>query len=199
MARTRWPPGPVNPGLLPRPGRSDRQRRWVPEKPGARPASRSQDSPSGAGRFGGQAGTQAPDATPAPAQNHGSRAGSRQAGPGSTIHILPAESAWLNTVPALAGRRTPIIQLGAYQRRPKSGFGHVIVYGGSWPGGQDSLASAGLADAMRPVALALGGRAGPGLRARRDDGGKIPVGLGRGYLAKCRRACRWATRISARG
>src|SRR5512142_2732481 len=31
MARTRWPPGPVNPGLLPRPGRSDRQRRWVPE------------------------------------------------------------------------------------------------------------------------------------------------------------------------
>ena len=31
MVRTRWPPGPVNPGLLPRPGRSDRQRRWVPE------------------------------------------------------------------------------------------------------------------------------------------------------------------------
>ena len=34
MARTRWPPGPVNPGLLPRPGRSDRQRRWVPENLG---------------------------------------------------------------------------------------------------------------------------------------------------------------------
>ena len=114
-------------------------------------------------------------------------------------HVQIAESAWLNTVPALAGRRTQIIQLGACQRLPKSGFGHVIVYGGSWPGGQDSLASAGLADAMRPVALALGGRAGPGLRARRDDGGKIPVGLGRGHLAKCRRACRWATRISARG
>src|SRR6185437_2132330 len=30
MARTRWPPGSGNPGLLPRPGRSDRQRRWVP-------------------------------------------------------------------------------------------------------------------------------------------------------------------------
>jgi hypothetical protein len=30
MARTRWPPGPVNPGLLPRPGGSDRQRRRVP-------------------------------------------------------------------------------------------------------------------------------------------------------------------------
>jgi hypothetical protein len=39
MARTRWPPGPVNPGLLPRPGRSDRHRRWVPE-PGARPTDR---------------------------------------------------------------------------------------------------------------------------------------------------------------
>ena len=56
MARTRWPPGPVNPGLLPRPGRSDRQRRWVP-KAGARPTDRYQDSPSGVGRFGGQAGT----------------------------------------------------------------------------------------------------------------------------------------------
>src|SRR5215469_14330537 len=30
MARTRWAVGPGNPGLLPRPGRSDRQRRWVP-------------------------------------------------------------------------------------------------------------------------------------------------------------------------
>ena len=86
MARTRWPPGPVNPGLLPRPGRSDRQRRWVPEKPGARPAGRYQDSPSGVGRFGGQAGTQVSDLTPTPPQNHGSRAG-------STTHILPAEYA----------------------------------------------------------------------------------------------------------
>jgi hypothetical protein len=39
MARTRWPSGPVNPDLLPRPGRSDRQRRWVPENLG--PADRS--------------------------------------------------------------------------------------------------------------------------------------------------------------
>src|SRR5258707_6481531 len=39
MARTRWPPGPVHPGLLPRPGRSDRQRRWVPKNLG--PADRS--------------------------------------------------------------------------------------------------------------------------------------------------------------
>src|ERR1022692_2971944 len=76
--------GPVNPGLLPGTGRSGRHCRWVPET-GARPTDRSQDSPNGVGRFGGQAGTQAPDPTPVPGQNHGSRAG-------TTIHILPAES-----------------------------------------------------------------------------------------------------------
>jgi hypothetical protein len=32
--------GPVNPGLLSRTGRSDRQRRWVPQKPGTRPTDR---------------------------------------------------------------------------------------------------------------------------------------------------------------
>jgi hypothetical protein len=32
MARTRWPPGSVNPGLLHRTGRSDRHRRWVPQR-----------------------------------------------------------------------------------------------------------------------------------------------------------------------
>src|SRR6266849_6100004 len=37
----------------------------------------------GVSRFGGQAGTQAPDPTPAPPQNRGSRAG-------SLTHILPA-------------------------------------------------------------------------------------------------------------
>src|SRR5215510_8266955 len=63
MARTRWPPGPVIPGLLPRPGRSDRQRRWVP-KTGARPTDRYQDHPSGVGRFAGQAGTQSPTLRP---------------------------------------------------------------------------------------------------------------------------------------
>jgi hypothetical protein len=42
MARTRWPPGPVNPGLLPRPGRSDRQRRQRRQVPKtwARPTDR---------------------------------------------------------------------------------------------------------------------------------------------------------------
>src|SRR6266568_9068385 len=44
-----------------------------------------QDNPSGVSRFGGQAGTQAPGPTPAPPQNHGSRAG-------STTHTLPADS-----------------------------------------------------------------------------------------------------------
>src|SRR5580704_13786256 len=85
MARTRWPSDPVNPGLLPRPGRSDRQRRRVPENLGPGRQIVSQDSPSGVSRIGGQAGTQAPDPTPAPSPNHGSRAG-------STIHSLPAES-----------------------------------------------------------------------------------------------------------
>src|SRR5215510_16094291 len=84
MARTRWPPGPVIPGLLPRPGRSDRQRRWVP-KTGARPTARSQDNPNGVGRFGGQAGP-GPDPTPASPHNVGSRAG-------TLTHILPADYA----------------------------------------------------------------------------------------------------------
>jgi len=88
MARTRWPPGPGNPGLLPRPGRSDRQRRWVPQKPGPGRQIDSQDSPSGVSRFGGQAGTQATDPTPPPDQSQGGRAG-------STTHILPADYALL--------------------------------------------------------------------------------------------------------
>src|ERR1019366_3158155 len=67
-------------------GRSDRHRRWVPEKLGPGRQIVSQDSPSGVSRFGGQAGTQVSDLTPTPPQNHGSRAG-------STTHILPAEYA----------------------------------------------------------------------------------------------------------
>jgi hypothetical protein len=76
---------PGNPGLLHRPGRSGRQRRQVPENLGPGRQIVSQDSPSGVSRIGGQARTQAPDPTPAPPQNHGSRAG-------STTHSLPAES-----------------------------------------------------------------------------------------------------------
>src|SRR5205814_9159038 len=75
-----------DPRPLPRPGRSDRQRRWVPLKPGPGRQIVSKDSPSGVSRFEGQAGTQAPDATPPPSQDRGSRAR-------STTHILPADYA----------------------------------------------------------------------------------------------------------
>jgi hypothetical protein len=79
MARTRWPPGPVNPGLLHRTGRSDRQRRWVPKNLGPGRQVVSQDSPDSVSRTGSQAGTQAPDPTPVPSQNRGSRAGGPEA------------------------------------------------------------------------------------------------------------------------
>src|SRR6266851_4554519 len=79
--------GPVNPGLLHRPGRSDRLRRWVPGNPGTRPTDRLARQHVGVSRIGGQAGTQeTSDPTPTPSQTRGSRAG-------STIHSLPAEYA----------------------------------------------------------------------------------------------------------
>src|SRR5690348_10095135 len=78
--------GPGNPGLLSRTGRSDRQRRWVPQKPGTRPTNRFAGQPEdGVSRFGGQAGTQAPDPMLTPPRNRGSRAG-------STTLTLPADS-----------------------------------------------------------------------------------------------------------
>src|SRR5579859_6093105 len=81
----------VNPGLLPRPGRSDRQRRWVPKATRTRPAGRYQDNPhTASGRTTGQTGSQ-PDPTPVPTQNHGSRAE-------ALIHILPAEYGWSTTI-----------------------------------------------------------------------------------------------------
>src|SRR6266702_5973561 len=95
---------PVHPGLLPRPGRSDRQRRWVPENPGPGRQIVSQDSPSGVSRIGGQAGTQAPTLRP----HHRKTV---EAGPGSTIHILPAEY-----LPAAVARtlRLPACRSSAY-------------------------------------------------------------------------------------
>ena len=75
--------GPVNPGLLHRTGRSTGSAgRCRNRGPGRQSAS--QDSPYGISRIGGQAGTQAPDATPPFSQDQGSRAR-------STIHSLPAE------------------------------------------------------------------------------------------------------------
>ena len=82
MARTRWPPGPVNPGLLPRPGRSDRQRRWVPK---LGPADRS---------FAGQPETASADSEVRPDPGPTLRPHHRkttEAGPGA-LSILPAES-----------------------------------------------------------------------------------------------------------
>src|SRR6266568_650343 len=78
--RRTWEPRPLAQARQIRPAAPVGARSW------ARPTDRSQDSPSGVGRFGGQAGTQASDPTPVSGQNLGSRAG-------STIHILPAESA----------------------------------------------------------------------------------------------------------
>jgi hypothetical protein len=100
----------------------------VGAKTWARPTSRSQDSPSSAGRFGRQAGTQAPDGTSAPGENHGSRAGSRPAGPGSTIHILPAEYKRMNVTPSSLqlGCRTP--HYAQLLRPPCARFGVL----GSW-------------------------------------------------------------------
>jgi len=56
MARTRWPPGPGNPGLYP--GQADQTGsagRCQNLGPGRQIVS--QDSPSGVSRIGGQAGT----------------------------------------------------------------------------------------------------------------------------------------------
>jgi hypothetical protein len=63
MARTRWPPGSVNPGLLPRPGRSDRQRRWVP-KTGPAGKSLARQPEQSVSRIAGQTGTRSPTLRP---------------------------------------------------------------------------------------------------------------------------------------
>jgi hypothetical protein len=73
--------GPGNPGLLPRPGRSDRQRRWVPENLGPGRQGDLKTARVAPADSEVMPGPRPPDATPPPAQNHESRAGSRQAGP----------------------------------------------------------------------------------------------------------------------
>src|ERR1700730_2895132 len=85
MARTRWPSTPGTPASDP--GQADQTGNagGCQKKLGPGRQIVSQDSPSGVSRFGGQAGTQASDLTPAPGQNRGSRAG-------STTHSLPADS-----------------------------------------------------------------------------------------------------------
>ena len=87
MARTRWPPD-----LEPRPLAQDGQIGTAPlvgannPGPGRRIVRRT--AREGVSRFGGQAGTQVPDPTPASPQIHASRAG-------TTTHILPADSGWV--------------------------------------------------------------------------------------------------------
>src|SRR5436305_6792723 len=92
--------GSVDPGLLHRPGRSGRLRRWVPET-GARPTGRFEGQRIGVSRLAGQAGTQAPDATPSPGPYGGSHAR-------STIHSLPADYAPIvaDNFASPEGRRT---------------------------------------------------------------------------------------------
>src|SRR5215831_19219466 len=106
MARTRWPPGPVNPGLWHRPGRSDRQRRWVPKNgdPADSSISRQPEAASADSEVRPGPG---PDPTPASPQNPGSRAG-------SAIHILPAEFALVadSAFAAVNQRRISVLFFG---------------------------------------------------------------------------------------
>src|SRR5215472_11590548 len=89
MARTRWPSGPVNPGLLPRPGRSDRHRRWVPNT-GARPTDRYQDN---------QAASADSQVRPGPSPRPYAHITAKPRKQGrSTIHILPADYERLETL-----------------------------------------------------------------------------------------------------
>src|SRR5437016_13394352 len=90
--RRTWEPRPLAQARQIRPAAPVGARSW------ARPTSRSQDSPSGVGRFGGQAGTQAPDPTPTPGQNHAGTAGSGEAGPEalstSSLPIIRSSMEW---------------------------------------------------------------------------------------------------------
>jgi hypothetical protein len=137
MARTRWPPGPGNPGLLHRPGRSDRQRRWVPKKPGPGRQIVSQDSQSGVSRLAGQAGTQATDPTPPLTENLGGGTGA-----------LPTSS-----LPSLRG----FVSVFGSSKVPSRSADSARSYG-DW-----ILARAGLWQRSR---AASGGRA-PGWASRR--------------------------------
>ena len=151
MARTRWPPGPVNPGLLPRPGRSDRQRRWVP-KTGARPTDRYPDSPRRRRPIRRSGRDPVPDPTPTPRQTRGSRAG-------APIHILPAEYALLHRAPsgANAGCRLSVLShhgLPVFAHAPRrarggvQGAGARSAFAGSRPG---SVRCAGVSSRSRAV------------------------------------------------
>src|SRR5882724_8959335 len=107
--------GPVNPGLLSRTGRSDRHRRWVPQKPGTRPTDRFAGQPDTASADSEvRPGPRAPDPTPPPDHRRGSHAR-------STIHTLPADYAVgpLTTLSPQPARRSP--SSGPVYGRTRSG------------------------------------------------------------------------------
>src|SRR6266487_714407 len=107
MARTRWPPDPENPGLLPRPGRSDRQRRWVPQNLG--PADKSILKTARAASADSEV---RPGPRPPTLRPHHSKA--REAGPEALTHILPADSLLLDALDPC--RRVECLSAGSVAR-----------------------------------------------------------------------------------
>jgi hypothetical protein len=90
--------GPVNPGLSRRTGRSDRQRRWVPQEPGPGRRIVRRTARTGVSRFGGQAGPRLPTLRP----NHRKTA---QAEPGPealSTSSLPIPCGWQLGLPSRA-------------------------------------------------------------------------------------------------
>jgi hypothetical protein len=120
VARTRWPSDLGNPGLLHRTGRSDRHAGGC-QKTWARPTDRFAGQPERRQPNRRSGRTQAPDPTPPPSRNRGSRAG-------STIHTLPAEYERMSVTPSslqLGCRTSYYAQL---LRPPCARFGVL----GSW-------------------------------------------------------------------
>src|SRR6266516_5527117 len=95
---------PGNPGLLPKPGRPDRQREWVPTT-GARPADRLAGQP----RMASAESEVRPG--PRPPTLRAYRRKTSEAVPGAPTHILPADSARLMAAPAarVPARRSSVL------------------------------------------------------------------------------------------
>src|SRR6266496_3478285 len=128
MARTRWPPDPENPGLLPRPGRSDRQRRWVPQNLG--PADKSILKTARAASADSEV---RPGPRPPTLRPHHSKA--REAGPEALTHILPAEYERPRQCPVHRGSAPQNSQFGRCRIRERPGISPArsAGFGGSVP------------------------------------------------------------------
>ena len=116
------------PRPLARPGRSHRQRRWVPQKPGPGRQIVSKDNPSGVSRIGGQAGTQAPTLRP---HHHKTGEAGPEALPTSSLPIIRYRS--MTRSPGPGGTERPVLALSVLRscsvsashvsrRRPGRGF-----------------------------------------------------------------------------